>query len=249
MLISLKHHFAFLCHKKCASNSIEAMLREHCEISVGGPPKLRHANYRQYEKYFAPYVEACIGKAGVETVCLVREPVSWLYSVYRFRSRPVLRDPDNEHHYRSTSGITFAEFVSAYMEPSPLPFADVGCQFDFVRREDGQVGVDRIFPYESIDDFVRFMSEKIGQNLCLGYTNVSPKSNRRSHVGALVNKAVRRTASRFNLKRLAPAPASPPELPDDLLAALKDYLRADIALYERAGRLYEERPLAVQPER
>lgn len=248
MLISLTHNFAFLCNRKYASISIEAMLRKHGDISVAGPPDLRHSNYRLYTTHFVPYIRESVGRTKLETVCLVREPISWLHSWYRFRSRLALRDPANENHHKSTSGVTFAEFAGAYVQPNPPPFASVGRQFDFVRTEDNEIGVDRIFLYERMDDFVSFMSERIGQALRIGHKNVSPRTNRKFRLTALLDRAVKTATSQFNLKRFAAAPAPPPRLSDDLLGAVRDFMRADFALYEQVKSAQEERAPAVRVE-
>lgn len=248
MLISLSHEFVFLCNRKCASVSIEAMLRRHSDISFLGPAEFRHTNYRRYRQYIAPYIEDSVGAARLETVCLVREPLSWLYSFYRFRSRYELRNPGNSNHSRSTSGISFAQFVTAYMQPDPPPYADVGCQFDFVRDEHNRIGIDRIFPYEAMERFLEFMSRKTGHPLKLGHKNMSPKKNRQLRAAALVDRVVKTTTSVFNLKRVAALPAARPLLPDGLLAALQEFLQADLALYEHARKGVAETGAPDQPE-
>ena len=82
--------------------------------------------------------------------------------LYRFRSRYALRDPGNPDHGNSTAGISFPQFVAAYLQEKPPPYADIGCQFDFVRDERSRVAVDRVFPYDGIEQFVDYMSGKIG---------------------------------------------------------------------------------------
>lgn len=234
MLISLSHDFVFLCNRKCASVSVEAMLRKHSDISFLGPPEFRHTNYRRYRQYIAPYVKVAVGAANLETVCLVREPLSWLYSFYRFRSRYELRDPGNPNHDKCTSGISFAQFVTAYMQPDPPPYADVGCQFDFVRDERDRIGVDRIFAYDAMERFLEFMSRKTGRPLKIGHKNMSPKRNRQLRAAALVDRVVKTTTSVFNLKQVAALPAAVPQLPEAMLAALREFMQADLALYEHA---------------
>ena len=233
MLISLTHRFVFLSNRKCASVSIESMLRRHSELSFLGLPDLRHTDYRRYSRYIEPYIEEVWGRAKLETVCIVREPLSWLYSFYRFRSRYALRDPGNPDHRNSTAGISFPQFVAGYLQEEPPPYADIGCQFDFVRDEQNRVAVDRIFPYEEIDRFVDYIGRKIGQPLRVGHKNMSPKKNRRVHAATLVDRAIKAATGVLNLRRVASVPAAVPPLPDDLLAALDEHLEADFALYER----------------
>ena len=235
MLISLKYDFAFLCNRKCASISIETMLRKHSDIAVLGPPEFRHANYRSYSKYFAPFIVESTGSVAPETICLVREPLSWLYSFYRFRSRYELLDPKNPYHQNSTHGVSFEEFVRSYMQPVPPPYADVGSQFDFVRNSDNEVGVDRVFLYEDLDSFVSFMSAKIGQRLKIRYKNASPRKNRTLHTAALVDRVVKTAKSLLNLSPAAVSAVPAAELSRELRTDLEHFMARDHALYEQAG--------------
>jgi hypothetical protein len=177
MLISKKYNFAFLSMQKCASSSIEAMLRPHSDIILPVNP-FKHTNYRIYSKYIKPYIEEMAGIGDVETICLVREPVSWLNSWYRFRSRPALRKPSHRNHRNSTYHITFEKFVEQYMAPTPPSYANVRTQYDFVRNETGTIGIDTIFCYENIDRFIAYMSRKTGTRLKLGHSNISPRTKK-----------------------------------------------------------------------
>ena len=234
MLISLKHDFAFLCNRKCASISIETMLRKHSDIAVLGPPGFRHADYRLYSKYFAPFVGESMGRAAPETICLVREPLSWLYSFYRFRSRFELLDPKNPHHRNSTHGVPFEEFVRSYMQPAPPPYADVGCQFDFVRTDDNEVGVDRVFLYEDMGGFVDFMSARIGRRLTIRYKNASPKKNRTLPIAALGDRVVKTATGLLNIAPSVVSTVPGAELPQALRTELEHFMARDHALYEQA---------------
>ena len=176
MLISVKHNYVFLCTPKCASVSIEAMLKPYCDIALLGLPAFRHTNYTEYSQYLEPYLKEKAGIDSIETICLVREPLSWLKSWYKFRSRHELRNPNASNHKNSTYGIQFSEFIEAYISPNPPAFADVGSQFDFVKDYMNEVGVDRIFFYENIEDFVEYMSHKVGKKLKIKNKNVSPKT-------------------------------------------------------------------------
>lgn len=235
MLISLSHRYVFLCNRKCASVSIESMLRRHSELSFLGSPEIRHTNYRRYRRYIAPYIQESVGKTKLETICIVREPLSWIYSFYRFRSRYALRDPASPDHGNSTAGISFPQFVAAYLQEKPPPYADIGSQFDFVRDERGRVAVDRVFPYDGIEQFVDYMSGKIGHPLRIGHKNMSPKKNRRVRAATLVDRAVKAATGVFNLRWIASQPAAVPPLPEDLLVPLHEHLQTDFALYEEAA--------------
>lgn len=230
MLISATHDFVFLCTPKCASNSIEDMLRPYTDIALVGPPAFRHTNFRAYSKYLKPYLKETRGDDRIETICVVREPLSWLNSYYRFRSRIELRNPQHPNHRNSTHGIRFDEFLRAYLLPDQPPYARVGSQFDFVRSESNEVGVDRIFRYEDMDEFLDYMSHKVGRKLKMDFKNVSPKVNQ-SNLMEMADSAKRKIISRLNIKPAA-AERAEFELPDDLLASLRRSMPRDFELYE-----------------
>ncbi len=233
MLVSFEHRFAFLCNRKCASTSIETMLRAYGDLRIVRPPALRHLNFRLYESRVLPLIEAGIGKADLETICVVREPLSWLYSFYRFRSRLALRNPSSPDHARSTAGIDFAAFLESAMRPEPPGYARIGSQFDFVRTPDGEIGVDRIFLHEYLDEAVDYLGAKVGRTLHLGYQNVSPKKNRKLRAATLLDRAVKTLTARLELRTVAERPAPPPELAEPLLDRVRECYHADFALYEQ----------------
>ncbi|HZD52498.1 MAG TPA: hypothetical protein VE175_05585 [Woeseiaceae bacterium] len=242
MLISLKHNFAFLCNEKCASVSIEAMLRDYSDILLAGPPAFRHTNYRLYARYFAPYLEDTAGGRGIETICLVREPLSRLYSYYRFRSRHQLRGRHNPRHDQSTQGISFPDFVASCMQPEPPPYARIGKQFDFVRNDRNEIGVDRIFLFEHIDEFIRYMSAKVGHKLTIEYRNISPARNRQLGLFALADRAAARARRLLKVAPPANSPCPDPQLPESLLRSFRALMHEDYALYEHASR---SRPISM----
>ncbi len=236
MLISLKHRYAFFCTPKCASNSIEAMLKPHADIHLLGSPQVRHTNARQYENYIQPYLADVNPEARIERVAIVREPVAWLHSWYRFRARSALRSAGSEN---STAHLSFAEFVDAYLADPQPPFAQVGSQLEFLLDETGNLGVDRLFAYDKLSDLAAWFSELIGQPLALLSINVSPtkvyKSNLLEGLGALR----RRIWSRSSLagrKAQATAPDPRAELSEQQLARLQARFGEETDLHTAALR-------------
>jgi len=178
MLISLQHRYAFFCTPKCASNSIEAMLKPHADIHLLGSPQVRHTNVRQYEKFIQPYL-AEVSANPIERIAIVREPVAWLHSWYRFRARSALRSADSQN---STAHVNFGEFVDAYLGDQPPPFAQVGTQLEFLLDAEGKPGVDRLYAYENLNDLAAYFSERVGQPLSLTAVNVSPTRVYKSNI-------------------------------------------------------------------
>ena len=102
---------------------------------------------------------------------MFREPIDWLSSWWRYRSRGKLADPSNPKHHRYTGDVTFEQFARAYMESDNRE----GHQSRFVRARRGQTEIDRIFRYDRLDLLVEFLCEKIGEDVDLEVKNVSPE--------------------------------------------------------------------------
>ena len=147
------------------------MLRPHSDVSYRGD--FKHTNYRQYSRYVLPFLDRKHNGQKVESICIFREPIDQMFSWYRYRSREELAN-DQQSNERSTAGRSFEEFVEAFLLKNPPIFARVPRQFAFIRSKSGEVGVDRVFRYDQIDDFVTYLSERIGTQLTLPHRNVSP---------------------------------------------------------------------------
>ena len=72
--------------------------------------------------------------------------------------------------------MSFDDFVRAWCQDPRPDFADVGSQAKFLRPRQG-VGVDRLFRYEEIDGFVRFLEERLDCEIILPRLNVSPRGS------------------------------------------------------------------------
>jgi hypothetical protein len=237
MLISLKHRFTFFCTPKCASNSIEAMLKPHCEIHLLGSPQVRHTNARQYASHVQPYLAEVAPETGFERIAIIREPVAWLHSWYRFRARSALRGGDNQN---STAHVSFAGFVDAYLAETRPPFAEVGSQLEFLLGEDGTLGVDRLFAYEQLDQLVAYFAARTGQAMSLHAINVSPtkvyRSNLLERLGALARRVRGQVRSGGAGNSRDAAPDSRAELSADQIRRLERQVALDMDLHATALR-------------
>jgi hypothetical protein len=125
---------------------------------------------QRYRRFLGPYLRAAT-KEEFEVVALMREPLDWLASWYRFRRREELTDTT-----RTTRGLGFDRFVQDYLsEPRPA-HADVGSQARFLTLPGGELGVDRLFAYERIDRFVAFLEDRLDCEIILPTLNVSPEA-------------------------------------------------------------------------
>jgi hypothetical protein len=101
---------------------------------------------------------------------VMREPVSWLGSWYRYRQRPFMAGKPN-----STHGISFDDFVLAYMKGNKPGFADVGSQFQFMKSQPNGTGVTHFFRYEDQPRLKSFLEDRLKLELVLSRENESPK--------------------------------------------------------------------------
>lgn len=175
MIISIKYQLAFLCMPKCASTSIEAVLQKHASVVFKGSPKLKHINVRGYNS-LKPIIYSLQPSLKVESFCLMREPIQWLESWYRYRGRKELAEPNHKNHKNYTGRITFNEFVTEYLkDENRKPYACFGTQFDFIRDVHGNMGVDRLYSMDNIPALVDFLSERMQSKVEISLRNVSPK--------------------------------------------------------------------------
>ena len=169
MLVFWKKGLVFLPPPKTGSPAIAAALESLAAVSVQRPPLLKHTTVHRYRRFIGPYLEAA-SKDNFTLVALMREPTDWLGSWYRFRQR------DETDAGKSTLGMSFDDFVRAWCQDPRPDFADVGSQAKFLRPRQG-VGVDRLFRYEEIDGFVRFLEERLDCEIILPRLNVSPRGS------------------------------------------------------------------------
>ncbi|MEY8839045.1 gamma-glutamyl kinase, partial [Cribrihabitans sp. XS_ASV171] len=122
----------------------------------------------RYDRFFRPIFEKMFG-VEMEIMAVVRDPVDWLGSWYRYRQRPFLRGRPNATH-----DITFDEFVLAYLKGKRPSFANVGSQARFLTPRPGGAPARHVFRYENQDGIVAFLEDRLRTEIHLGRENVSP---------------------------------------------------------------------------
>lgn len=169
MLVFWKARLVILATPKSGSTSIEAALESVSSLPITRPPELKHTPAYRYQRFIRPYLRASAG-GDFTTVALMREPMDWLGSWYRFRRRDDVMVPEN-----STRDIEFPDFVRGYMSDPRPAYADVGAQAKFLSGMNGEpLGVDRLFRYENIAAFVAWLEERLDFAIELPHENVSP---------------------------------------------------------------------------
>lgn len=169
MLVFYKERLVFLSVPKTGTTAYETALRHRADIVVSDPPELKHAPVYRYNRFFRPMFEK-VCNAQMTTLAVMREPVSWLGSWYRYRRRPFMRGRPTATH-----DVSFDEFVSAYLKGNKPDFAKVGSQAKFLEPRPNGVSVDHLFRYEDPAPLNRFLEERLEITLAPGRENVSPQ--------------------------------------------------------------------------
>lgn len=167
MLVFWDQRLAFLATPKTGSTAIEVALESLSALAIQRPPILKHTTVRRFHRFIGPYLATASGDDFTVTA-LMREPRDWLGSWYRYRQRQDVTDPK-----KSTTNISFDDFVRAYCRETPPDFAAVGSQAQFLRPRN-EKGVDRLFRYDQIDQFIDFLEDRLGCEIILPRINVSP---------------------------------------------------------------------------
>lgn len=168
MLVFFKERLVLLSVPKTGTTAYESALRDRADIVVSDPPELKHAPLYRYNRFFRPMFEK-VCDAQMETVAMIREPVDWLGSWYRFRRRPFMLGKPN-----STHDVSFDGFVSAYLGGQPPGYARVGSQAKFLEPRPNGTSITHLFRYDHCDRFNAFLEERLGTTIATGRENVSP---------------------------------------------------------------------------
>ena len=159
--------FVFLSTTKTGSTAIENSFARHAQIVARRPASLKHMNVRAFNYSFAPIL-ATHGypRASYELVCVVREPIDWAASWWRYRSRP-----EAEGRPSYTGDMSFDAFADRVISGE----VGLGSMAKFVQRKDGSMGIGRMWKYEHIDKLAEWMAQQIGiVTPSLRPANVSP---------------------------------------------------------------------------
>ena len=154
MLIFYKERLAFLSVPKTGTTAYESALAPRADMVISEPPMLKHAPVYRYNRFIRPmFLKVC--DVELELMAVRREPVSWLGSWYRYRQRPFMEGKDN-----STHGISFDDFVLAYMKGQMDAHRDIA-----VPGVLEMMGQDDIFTKAAVESSLDKMEEAVGNPL------------------------------------------------------------------------------------
>jgi len=169
MLVLWKERLVFLAVPKTGTTALEGALAPKAALVFRDPPILKHTPLYRYRRLVEPLLMKA-GQVELETLSVIRHPVDWLGSWYRYRHRDDLVGQPN-----STRGISFDDFVVEYTKGKPAPFADVGSQAKFLTSAgDDKPGLDHLFRYEDQHKMLAFFEQRFGEPIALKRLNVSP---------------------------------------------------------------------------
>jgi len=169
MLVFWPENLVVLAVPKTGSTALQGALAPRASMVFRDPPHLKHAPCYRYKRFLKPYFVQAGGKKP-DLMAIVRNPVDWLGSWYRYRTREELIGHEN-----STRDISFDDFVLEYCKGQPAPFANVGSQNKFLRINDGELGVQHLFQYEQWDRVIGYLEERLEMQIMLKQKNVSPQ--------------------------------------------------------------------------
>ncbi|MEX0277742.1 MAG: gamma-glutamyl kinase [Ruegeria sp.] len=169
MLVFFEERLVLLSAPKTASTAYQAALSDRADLVVTNPPELKHLTVRRFDRFFQNMFRKMFD-AEMEVMGIVREPIDWLGSWYRYRSRAELIG-----HPNATHDLSFDAFVRAYLSPRRPAFADFGTQAAFFQPRSNGAGVTHLFRYENQDKILAFLQERLRCEINPPRLNVSPK--------------------------------------------------------------------------
>lgn len=166
MLIFWDEALVFLATPKAGSTAVGVALESLASASLQRPAALKHTSIGSYSRHVGPWLSSQTGRSFT-TVALMREPVDWIRSWYRFKLRDDHDDQDGPGEWDD-----FSAFVDHYASPGGPARLGIGSQANFL--SEGPERVDQIFRYEDMDRFVEFLEARLGCAIELPRINVPP---------------------------------------------------------------------------
>lgn len=166
MLIFWDQRLVFLATPKAGSTAVAVALESLASVSLQRPAALKHTDIATYRRHIEPWLTSQTGRR-FDTIALMREPVDWLRSWYRFKLRDDHDDPTHQ-----LAGVSFPDFARQYAtEGSPIR-GEIGGQAAYLTSDQGPV--DRIFRYEAMDTFIDHLEDRLDCAIELPRINVPP---------------------------------------------------------------------------
>ena len=170
MLIFWKQKLAFLAVPKTGTSAYAQALGPIASLSIQDPPELKHAPLIRYNRFIRPMYDI-VCNTQLDTMAVIREPISWKGSWYRYRQRPFLKGKPT-----STQDISFDTFVRGYLQSSPPAYAHIGSQARFITPRAGTPPVTYLFRYENQSRLREFLEHRLGTKIQIPRHNASSQT-------------------------------------------------------------------------
>ena len=168
MLVFWDAGLVLLATPKTGTHALEAALGDVADMAFRHPPRFKHMKLTWAVTTLHRLIESPEWER-FRTVAVMREPLDWLGSWYRYRQRP-----GQEQARNSTHGISFDDFVTEYMKGKRAAFAQVGSQTKFLEPQNNGTAVTHLFRYEDQDGLRRFLSNRLEIEIETRRMNSSP---------------------------------------------------------------------------
>ncbi len=144
----------FLCTTKTGSSAVHQHFQRHAELVIRRPAGMKHMTAVTFGQTIAPLLDRYgFARESYELTCVVRHPVDWASSWWRYRSRPASRGRKNY-----TGDMSFHEFAERIAAGEIW----LGSPHNFVTDAEGTVLVDRIYRYEHLEAMTAWMAQRLG---------------------------------------------------------------------------------------
>ncbi|SHG30357.1 gamma-glutamyl kinase [Cognatishimia maritima] len=170
MLVFWKEKLVILAVPKTGTTALAQALGPRADIVINDPPELKHAPVFRYNRFFRPMFEKACGVDSMDIMAVMRDPVDWLGSWYRYRRRPFTKGTP-----ASTHDVSFDDFVTEYCKEERRAFANVGSQAKFLEPRPNGTRVTHLFRYEDQDAILSFLDERLSDVPELTRANASPQ--------------------------------------------------------------------------
>lgn len=168
MLISRFPPIVFFAVPKTGSVSIETAFAPHFDMVMSKNPSLKHMPVRTYEASLQNFVSRRVAKDPVR-LAVMREPLDWLLSWWRYRMRPEIDGMPN-----STKGVSPDVFIRSYISDDPAPYAQVGSQHAFLQNKAGELGVDKLYRFDDLAGLTAYLNKRLRVDVAIAHLNASP---------------------------------------------------------------------------
>lgn len=179
MIFLYRPRLVILSQPKTGTTALEKALAPRASMAINGPPEMKHMSYRGFMAMMAPIIESQAGlkRSDYLVIATMREPIDWLGSWYRYRTRELLKDADNPRSKNYTGNISFDDFARDVCQPrgQQPDYAQIRTPSWVSLAHTESIGVDRLFPYEDLSGLHNLIEERSGKPIETKQLNVSPQ--------------------------------------------------------------------------